>query len=164
MRNTNNMAFNLTPGREKFPSTGNGLPNEFKQNNEPPLQIAVTNKFNAGVDKYKKELVNTNQGRSDINVNLNTAEATANEFKRDVVTKGGYTTITGSGGLIFRGRTGMKATEDAVKASAKKVDDVNSRRANNANAFNLFAGVKEPSAYTEEDKKALIQTGKALKV
>lgn len=158
------MAYNQAPGRGNFPKTGNGLPDTFKQETDPPLQIAATNKFNEGVKTYKEKLSKTNQGRTDINVNPSTSEASAKEFKRNVKEEGGYTTITGSGGQVFRGRTGMKATENAVKASAKKVEDVNSRRMNNANTFNVFAGVKDPSTYTESDKKGLIQTGKALKV
>jgi hypothetical protein len=35
------MAFNQTPGREKFPSTGNGIPTEFRQDNEPPTNKAT---------------------------------------------------------------------------------------------------------------------------
>jgi hypothetical protein len=158
------MAYNQAPGRGNFPKTGNGLPDTFRQDTDPPTEITTTPKYTQGVETYQKKLTNENQGRADIKINPTTSEASANKFKRNVKEEGGYTTITGSGGQVFRGRTGMKATENAVKASAKKVEDVNSRRMNNANTFNVFAGVKDPSTYTESDKKGLIQTGKALKV
>jgi hypothetical protein len=159
------MAFNQTPGREKFPSTGNGLPTEFRQDNEPPVTskvtpVTTTPKYAASVENYQNSLTTRNQNRNDIKVNLNTSEASPNEFKRNVKEEGGYTTITGSGGLVFRGRTGMKATNDAIKASQSKVNEVNTQRQNNSNFWDINAGVKPVSAFTEKDKETMLNLGK----
>jgi hypothetical protein len=73
-------------------------------------------------------------------------QATANQFNRRYAdTQDGYTEVYGYGEggkeqRIFRGRTGMKATDDFVAESQRKVKEVNSRRTNNANTYNAMQG------------------------
>lgn len=158
------MAYNQEPGRGNFPKTGNGLPGTFRQDTDPPTGITKTPKFTQGVETYQKKLVNENQGRSDINVNPSTAEASAKPFERKIVNEPyGMTRIIGSGGQTFYGRTDSKETKDAINASNKKVEETNMRRKTNENFWNVNAGVKSSSQYTEKDKEMLVGLGKAKK-
>jgi hypothetical protein len=159
------MAYTQKAGRGNLLKTGNGIPDEFKTNNEPPVTpkvtpVTTTPKYVASVENYQNSLTTLNQNRNDIKVNLNTSEASPNEFKRNVKEEGGYTTITGSGGQLFRGRTGMKATNDAVRASQSKVNEVNTRRQNNARFWDINAGLVPVSAFTEKDKETMLNLGK----
>jgi len=138
------MAYTQKAGRGNLLKTGNGIPDEFKTNNEPPVTpkvtpVTTTPKYVASVENYQNSLTTLNQNRNDIKVNLNTSEASPNEFKRNVKEEGGYTTITGSGGQLFRGRTGMKATNDA---------------------WDINAGLVPVSAFTEKDKETMLNLGK----
>jgi hypothetical protein len=164
------MAFNQTPGREKFPPTGNGIPSEFRYDNEPPkptkvtssTNITTTPKYTTDVENYQNNLTTRNQGRNDININLNTSEASANEFKRDVINEpDGMTRIVGSGGQLFYGRTGSKETVKAIKASESKVKKVKEQRSANANHWNVNAGVKPVAEFTQTDKEMVVNMGKA---
>jgi hypothetical protein len=157
------MAFNQTPGRGNFPKTGSGLPDTFRQDTNPPLAITTGPKFTAGVENYQNDLINKNQGRTDIKINPTTSEASANKFERKITNEGGMTRIIGSGGQTYYGRTGSKDTANAIKASESKVNEVNSQRSANANHWNVNADVKSSTDYTEGDKKMLLNLGKAKK-
>lgn len=158
------MAYTQKAGRGKLPP-GNNIPNEFKQNNEPPVTpkvtpVSTTPKYAASVENYQNNLAVRNQNRNDIKVNAMTSEASPKEFKQDIVEKDGYTTIMGSGGQVFRGRTGMKDTENAVKASQSKAKEVNTRRQNNSNFWNINSGTTTVSEFTEKDKATMLNLGK----
>jgi hypothetical protein len=114
------------------------------------------------VENYQNNLTTRNQGRNDININLNTSEASANEFKRDVINEpDGMTRIVGSGGQLFYGRTGSKETVKAIKASESKVKKVKEQRSANANHWNVNAGVKPVAEFTQTDKEMVVNMGKA---
>ena len=157
------MAFNQTPGREKFPSTGNGIPSALRQDNEPPVtQITKTPRYAEGVQKYQTKLKAEHQNREDFKVNPTTAEASAKPFERTITTEGDMTRIVGSGGQVYYGSSRSKATKDAVNESNKKVSLVNSQRQKNTNFWNVNAGVKQSDEYTEGDKRMLVGLGKAI--
>jgi len=157
------MAYTQSPGRGNGPKTGSGLPDTFRQDNEPPVQITKTPKFTTGVETYQKKLTNENQGRADIKVNPTTSEASAKPFERKITTEGGMTRIVGSGGQVYYGSSHTKEAKDAVNASNKKVEEVNMRRKTNENFWNVNAGVKSYGEYTEKDKEMLLGLGKAKK-
>lgn len=156
------MAYTQNYGRGNFDKTGNNIPGEFKQNNEPPgTQITKTPKYAEGVQKYQTKLKAEHQNREDFKVNPTTAEASAKPFERTITTEGGMTRIVGSGGQVYYGSSRSKATKDAINESNKKVALVNSQRQKNTNFWNVNAGVKQSSDYTEGDKKMLLNLGKA---
>jgi len=155
------MAYNQAPGRGNFPKTGNGLPDTFRQDTDPPTEITTTPKYTQGVETYQKKLTNENQGRADIKINPTTSEASANKFKRNVVEEGGMTRILGSGGQTYYGRTGSKETMSAIKKSEAKVSDVNTRRETNANFWNVNSGAKPTTEFTQKDKEIALNLGKA---
>jgi hypothetical protein len=164
------MAYTQTPGRGNLDKTGNGIPSEFKQDNEPQkptnitasTKIETTPKYASDAENYQNNLVTRNQGRNDIGINLATAEASAKKFERKVVNEpDGMTRIIGEGGQTFYGRTSSKETKSAINASNKKVEETNMRRQSNANHWNVNAGVKPVAEFTQRDKEMVVNMGKA---
>lgn len=113
-----------------------------------PPGAEVTGKYN---QRVTRDLINlANQGsnfgaNAGVSINSN-LQATAKPFNRRYAdTKDGYTEVYGYGEggkeqRIFRGRTGVKATDDFILESQKKVTEVNNRRTNNANSYNAISG------------------------
>lgn len=113
-----------------------------------PAGAEITEKYNERVRRGQGQLANegSNFG-SESGVSIGSdLQATAKPFtRRYATTPDNYTEVYGMGAdgkeqRIFRGKVGMKATDDFVKESESKVKDVNFRRNKNANTYNAMQG------------------------
>ena len=113
-----------------------------------PPGAEITGKYNQRVRRDQQNLASQGSkfgSESGVSIGGN-LQATANPFNRRYAdTKDGYTEVYGYGEggkeqRIFRGRTGMKATDDFISQSQKQVTEVNNRRTNNANSYNAISG------------------------
>jgi hypothetical protein len=112
-----------------------------------PPGAEITGKYNQRVTRDLQNFANqgSNFGKeSGVSINSN-LQATANPFSREYVTEGGYTNVygkdeKGNRQRLFRGKEGKGETINFITASKKKEEEVNSRRANNASAYNAISG------------------------
>ena len=113
-----------------------------------PAGAEITGKYNERVKRGKGQLAKEGSkfgSESGVSIASN-LQATAKPFnRRYATTPDNYTEVYGMGAngkeqRLFRGKVGMKATDDFVKESESKVKDVNFRRNKNANTYNAMQG------------------------
>lgn len=135
-------------------------------------KLELTEKYSEAKEDMKKNLEKSPTDVKDdktqgISIEKSTMKATPKVFVRKVIKSGdenGSTKILSDDGkkVVYEGRNGMKATEDALKKNDSKTKDTNSRRENNSNYYNVNSGAKE--VLNTEDKNTLVKLGKAKKV
>lgn len=120
-----------------------------------PANVEYTKSFFDG-QKLMKESLEKSEPKNDvvqdkvqgISIEKSNQTAKPKTFVRSVFSSGnkytGTTIIRGeNGSKVFEGRTDMKATQDALKASEKKVKDTNADRDKNADNYNANSGSKK---------------------
>jgi hypothetical protein len=113
-----------------------------------PPGAEITGKYNQRVERGQRNFASQGSKFGEhAGVSISSdLQATAKPFNRRYAdTPDGYTEVYGYGAngkeqRIFRGRTGMKSTDDFVRASESKVKEVNARRTKNENAYNAMQG------------------------
>lgn len=134
--------------------------------------LELTPKYDISKKKINKTLEATKEDVMDdkaqgFNVSKSTSVAKPKIFIRKTESIGdkytGTTIIRGKdGSKVYEGRTNMKATQDAIKESDKKVKNTNEDRNTNANTYNVMAGSK--SDLNEKDKDMLVSIKSANRV
>ena len=134
--------------------------------------IELTPKFSVTQKKMEKNLQSSKGSKLEdtaqgINVDKSSSVAKPKIFIRKTESIGdkytGKTIIRGEdGSKVYEGRTNMKATQDALKESAKKEKFTNEDRARNANTYNVMAGSKPE--LKEKDKDILVSVKSAYRV
>ena len=84
------MAYTQSPGRGNGPKTGNGLPDTFRQDTDPPAKVELTKKFTEGAETLKKNRATdakATQGANSqgITINPSTGEASAKPYEKKLI-------------------------------------------------------------------------------
>jgi len=170
------MAYTQSPGRGNSPKTGNGLPDTFRQDTDPPAKVELTKKFTEGAETLKKNRATdakATQGANSqgITINPSTGEASAKPYEKKLV-KGGagtgrsYSMIVGGDNKVVAQanspvRNNPGSNERLQSQYTKDSTYTMNQRNANAHFHNLTAGLIENRS--EMDNETLVKLGKAVR-